>query len=294
VRDELSARAKQENRSMSRVAHWRFALVFALALVPATAQAEGGLFGAIMNFLGGGHAAQEQAAPPPPGPAAANPLDLPGLNSQPLPPSHGGPQVAYCVRTCDGRYFPLPRNAGGANSTPAKICNSLCPTAETKIYSGSNIENAAASDGTRYSSLKNAFVYREHLIEGCSCNGGDGAGNTAINVKADPTLRPGDIVVTANGPVVFRGGKGEMHQTSDFMPAADGTRLSAKMRDKVAAIKVASPGGAPIASPIDVAHAAPPAEPVSPAVTAAQIFDFKDFTASELRGSTAMGYNGQQ
>lgn len=279
---------------MSRVAHWRFALVFALALVPATAQAEGGLFGAIMNFLGGGHAAQEQAAPPPPGPAAANPLDLPGLNSQPLPPSHGGPQVAYCVRTCDGRYFPLPRNAGGANSTPAKICNSLCPTAETKIYSGSNIENAAASDGTRYSSLKNAFVYREHLIEGCSCNGGDGAGNTAINVKADPTLRPGDIVVTANGPVVFRGGKGEMHQTSDFMPAADGTRLSAKMRDKVAAIKVASPGGAPIASPIDVAHAAPPAEPVSPAVTAAQIFDFKDFTASELRGSTAMGYNGQQ
>jgi hypothetical protein len=283
---------------VSSVAHQRFALIFATALlVPATAQAEGGLFGAIMNFLGGGHPQQEQAPPPPPpGPSAANPLDFPGFNSQPVAPSRGGPQVAYCVRTCDGRYFPLPRNAGGANSTPAKICNSMCPTAETKIYSGSNIESAAASDGSRYSSLKNAFVYREHLVEGCSCNGGDGAGNTAIDVKADPTLRPGDIVVTANGPVVFKGGKGEIHQTSDFMPAADITRLSAKMRDKVAAIKVARSSGAPMASPMDVAvaPAVPTSEPVSPAVTAAKIFDFKDFTASELRGSTAMGYNGQQ
>jgi hypothetical protein len=306
VRDGYSARAKQEIRNVSRIAHWRLALVFALALVPATAQAEGGLFGAILNFFGGGRPAQEQAAPAPlpPGPSAANPLDLPSLNSQPVAPSHGGPQVAYCVRTCDGRYFPLPKNAGGANSTPAKICSALCPTAETKIYSGSNIENAAAADGSRYSTLKNAFVYREHLVEGCSCNGGDGAGNTAIDIKADPTLRPGDIVVTANGPVVFKGGKGGTHLRSDFEPAADGGRLSAKMRDKVTAIKVARPDGAPIASPMDIAHASPQAvpvvtpivtgEPVSPAVTAAKIFDFKDFAASELRGSTAMGYNGQQ
>jgi Protein of unknown function (DUF2865) len=289
---------------VSRIVHWRFALVLAATLfVPATAQAEGGLFGAIMNFLGGGRPAQDQAAPmpQPPGPSAANPLDLPGLNSQAVAPSHGGPQVAYCVRTCDGRYFPLPRNAGGANSTPAKICNSMCPTAETKIYSGSTIENAAAADGSRYSSLKNAFVYREHLIEGCSCNGGDGAGNTVIDIKSDPTLRPGDIVVTANGPVVFKGGKGGTYNTSDFSPAADSMRLSANMRDKMTAMKVAKPGNAPIASPMDIAHVssaqilpAAASEPVSPAMTAAKIFEFKDFNPSELRGSTAMGYNGPQ
>ena len=72
-----------------------------------------------------------------------------------------------------------------------------------------------------------------------------------------------------------------------------------KLRDKVTAIKVARPSGAPIASPIDVAHApelAPAAksEPASPAATAAQIFDFRDFAASELRGSAAMGFNGPQ
>jgi len=278
---------------VSRISHWRFALLFAATLIPATAQAEGGLFGAILQLFGGGRPAQAPMAPPPPGPSASNPLDFPGLNSQPVAPSHGGPQVAYCVRTCDGRYFPLPRNAGGANSTPAKICNALCPTAETKIYSGNNIETAAAPDGSRYSSLKNAFVYRGRLIEGCSCNGGDGAGNAAIDVKTDPTLRPGDIVVTTNGPVVFKGGKGGANKSSDFSPAADGALLSAKMRDKVTAIKVARPGSAPVASPLGVAPLAK-SEPVSPAARAAQVFDFKDFSASELRGSTAMGYNGQQ
>jgi hypothetical protein len=69
--------------------------------------------------------------------------------------------------------------------------------------------------------------------------------------------------------------------------------MSAKMRDRVAAIKVA-PSGSLVASPLDIAHTAPAAEPVSPAIAAAKIFDFKDFTASELRDSTAMGYNGQQ
>src|SRR5438477_8934546 len=108
----IPARAKQENRNVSHVAAWRFApLLAAAALVPATAQAEG-LFGAILNLFGGGRPAQEPAAPPPPGPAAANPLDFPGLNGQPVAPSHGGPQVAYCVRTCDGRYFPMPKSAG--------------------------------------------------------------------------------------------------------------------------------------------------------------------------------------
>ena len=279
---------------MSCIAHWRFALVFAVALVPATAQAEGGFFGAIMNLFGGGRPAQApMAPPPPPGPAAMNPLDFPGLNAQPVPPSAGGPQVAFCVRTCDGRYFPLPKNAGGGNATPAKICSAMCPTAETKIYSGNNIENAFAPDASRYASLKNAFVYRERLVEGCSCNGGDSAGNATIDISADPTLRPGDIVVTGNGPVVFKGGKAGAHKSSDFSPAADSAGLSAKMRDKVTAIKVAKPGNAPVASPLDVTPAAT-AAPVSPAVTAAHIFDFKDFTAAELRGSAAMGFNSQQ
>jgi len=288
---------------VSGIAHSRFALALVFALViPTAAQAEGGLFGAIINMFGGGR----PAAPPPPvqpvqSVPGANPFDFLGINpgNQAVPPAAGGPHVGYCVRTCDGRYFPLSKTGGSGNATPAKICNSLCPTAETKIYSGNNIENAVAPDGTRYSSLKNAFLYREKLVDGCTCNGGDSTGNAKIDVKADPTLRPGDIVVTGNGPMVFKGGKGDTYKGSDFSPAAD-SRLSGTMRDKVSAIKVAKPGNAPLAGSQDFPQTPQPAiaaakqEAASPAAKAAQIFDFKDFNASDLRGTTAMGYTIQQ
>jgi Protein of unknown function (DUF2865) len=278
---------------MSRFARPRLALLLAAVMaIPATAQAEG-LFGAILNFLGGGRPAQEQPAPPPPQqpfPSASNPLDRPGLNSQPVPPSRGGQQVAYCVRTCDGRYFPMPRNTG-ANATPAKICGAMCPTAETKIYFGNAIENAVAADGNRYSSLKNAFLYREKLVEGCSCNGGDATGNTPIDIRADPTLHSGDIVVTGNGPMVFKagnGGKGDARKRGELAPTTDA---------KLSAIKVARPGNAPIASPQNVVHApvaAAKGDTVSPVARVNQIFDFKDFDDATPWSPSALGYNGQQ
>jgi hypothetical protein len=287
---------------VSRLGSLRIAIALALivALVPLSAHAEGGFFGLIFNLFGSRPA--QEAAPPAAPPSASAPAEMPGLHA-PSIPSAGGPQVAYCVRTCDGRYFPLPRNAGGANSTPAKICNALCPTAETKIFSGNNIDNAVAQDGVRYTALKNAYVYRERLVDGCTCKGDEPGGNMPIDVSSDPTLRPGDIVVTTNGPVVFKGSKNGKYQSGDFAPVND-TKLSAKMRDKVTAIKVARPGGAPIASPQDFAQArakgaepvsaAPAAEPESPAAAAAQIFDFKDFDANPPRGARAMGYSGQQ
>src|SRR5882672_6176661 len=37
---------------------------------------------------------------------------------------------AYCVRTCDGRYFPLPASD---NQSRAATCSNLCPASETKI-----------------------------------------------------------------------------------------------------------------------------------------------------------------
>ena len=48
--------------------------------------------------------------------------------------------------------------------------------------------------GQRYADLENAFVYRQRIVEGCSCNGKDSFGLARIDVASDPTLRPGDIV----------------------------------------------------------------------------------------------------
>ena len=105
---------------------------------------------------------------------------------------------SYCVRLCDGRHFPIQHNA---NASPAQLCNSLCPAAETKVFSGSEIGRSAARDGTRYSSLQNAFAYRTRIVESCTCNGKDSFGTAAIDASADPTLRKGDIVATADTQV---------------------------------------------------------------------------------------------
>ncbi len=56
--------------------------------------------------------------------------------------SQSGPAVAYCVRTCDGRFFPLQRTSG---ANPTQICSAMCPAAATKVYSGSSIEYATGS-----------------------------------------------------------------------------------------------------------------------------------------------------
>ena len=53
--------------------------------------------------------------------------------------SYGGGQ-AYCVRSCDGRYFPI---TGPDNQSRAASCNSFCPASETRLVYGSNIDSAA-------------------------------------------------------------------------------------------------------------------------------------------------------
>jgi hypothetical protein len=164
------------------------------------------------------------------------------------PPSDqkpGGPAVAYCVRVCDGRYFPVPSNAGAPNSSPDKICSALCPASPTKVYTGSEIEQASAADGSSYSKLANAFVYRERMVPDCTCTGKDIGGTAAMDIQSDPTLRPGDIVVTKDGLMVFKGSKQVPYQTSDFIPPEDYKGLPAGVRRTLAELRVASePDGA--------------------------------------------------
>jgi hypothetical protein len=207
--------------------------VFVLTAPSAPAVAEGGLFGAILNALGRAIAPPHHSAPLPievPG----NPLSNAFAPGSEIKPAEGGPQVAFCVRTCDGRYFPIVKSA---EVTLAKMCHAMCPAAETEIYSGSNIENAVSQRGNRYTSLANAFLYREKMVEGCSCNGKSPVGTASIDYRNDPTLRPGDIVMTEDGPVVFRGAVAPAHKMSDFVPVKDSKRVSDSVRTKVIALK---------------------------------------------------------
>jgi hypothetical protein len=114
--------------------------------------------------------------------------------------------ISFCVRTCDGRYFPAP--SASDKQSRAEGCENLCPTSETKLFSGNSIDDASSRDGKPYSALVNAFRYRKELVAGCTCNGKDG-GLASIKIEDDKTLRQGDIVATAKGlEVVNHAGNG--------------------------------------------------------------------------------------
>ncbi|GLR95572.1 hypothetical protein GCM10007858_32080 [Bradyrhizobium liaoningense] len=110
-----------------------------------------------------------------------------------------GAGTAYCVRGCDGRYFPA---QGTDAASKAQSCKSFCPASETSLVYGSNIDDATTENGKSYSDLPNAFRYRNEIVAGCTCNGKDPAGLAQVKVEDDPTLRKGDIVAGANGLVV--------------------------------------------------------------------------------------------
>lgn len=115
------------------------------------------------------------------------------------PPRPTQSAAAYCVRTCDGRYFPI---NGGSNQSRAENCKSFCPASETKVVFGAGIDNARTDTGKPYSELPNAFRYRNELVAGCTCNGKDSGGLAQVNIKDDPTVRRGDKVANADGKLI--------------------------------------------------------------------------------------------
>jgi Protein of unknown function (DUF2865) len=133
---------------------------------------------------------------------------------------YGGGQ-AYCVRSCDGRYFPI---SGPDNQSKAASCNNFCPAAETRLVYGSAIDNAATETGKRYSELPNAFRFRNEIVAGCTCNGKDQIGLAPVAIEKDPTLRKGDLVAGANGLVVANGGADRRGAQLNFSPASDRLR----------------------------------------------------------------------
>jgi len=214
-------------RRRSGALNWRSALLGAALAVgagltaPDAARAQG-----FFDFLFGGPQRppppSPEPAPPPPaiGRVAPAPLGQERVNEGVGSTGHG---VAFCVRLCDGQHFPLEQMA---NATPVDTCHAICPSSQTKVYFGAEIGGAVARDGARYSELNTAFLYRKQLVANCTCNGRDPFGLATLDVKTDPTLRPGDIISTKEGLETFSGKSGQSGTFTPVSPSALGPQLN--------------------------------------------------------------------
>ena len=202
-------------------------LAHSVALAPRAASAEG-----LFDFFFGGFQKQQQRAS-----SQANFFADPfGLN-QPTPPrpvaSASGP--AFCVRSCDGKYFPLARG----NATPVQMCQAFCPASATKVFFGSTIDGAYSGNGEHYADSENAYGYRKAMRADCTCNGRGPAGLAPVDLTLDTSLRPGDVIATTNGLVAYSGVKGGAGQTAEFTPVASYPGLTAEVRARLGEMKVA-------------------------------------------------------
>ena len=187
--------------------------------MPAPASAQG-LFGFLF-----GHSRHSAPQPAPSMPRVHSYAD-PGDPQRTDPGERsaiGGPAVAYCVRTCDGHFFPIqrmracrrsrsasrsarrrrPRSIPAAPSPPPmRRTASAIPTCRTHSPIATRWSRTAAATARPLSASSN------------------------MDVKTDPTLRPGDIVATREGLAQVRGGRGAAR--AEFTPISK----SALMADK--------------------------------------------------------------
>jgi hypothetical protein len=154
-------------------------------------------------------------APPPGVRITVHPRADTGLPGDGSAPTASGPYAAYCVRTCDGRFFPMPASSG---KSEIERCRNLCPTADIKVFYGTSIDGAASSEGRAYNALPNAFRYRNELVDKCTCNGTSHLGLAKIAIADDPTLRVGDIVTDAQGILVVTETRSSARRGPRFRP----------------------------------------------------------------------------
>ncbi len=122
--------------------------------------------------------------------------------------SSGGLQYAtMCVRKCDGYYFPINPNSGTEDlAEDEEICQALCPGQDTELYVFQVPQETPAQmrslSGAPYTSLANAYLFRQQNNPACSCDASGGQpGNPeqALSGSQLEDLTPG---ATATYPAI--------------------------------------------------------------------------------------------
>ena len=131
-----------------------------------------------------------------------------GIGSNPgAPPADLGPASGtyrtVCVRTCDGGYFPISFATTAARfPDDEKTCKALCPATEANLYAyrnpGEDMNQAVSVSGQPYTSLANAFHFRQEFNPSCSCKAAGQSWADALKNIDDKAAaeQQGDIIVT--------------------------------------------------------------------------------------------------
>jgi hypothetical protein len=145
-----------------------------------------------------------------------------------------------CVRLCDGSFFPTATTSGGDAA-----CAAQCPDAPTALYTmpTDRIEDAVSSAGKPYTMLPVAKRYQNSVENTCACHR-DNVASRAKELLHDPTLRKGDVVMTATGFRVYEGSGYSAAAEKDFVSLPQAGGVPRDERATLAAMERATAAGA--------------------------------------------------
>jgi hypothetical protein len=148
---------------------------------------------------------------------------------------------SVCVRLCDGFFFPTSTTAGGDAA-----CTAQCPDAPVALYSmpTDKIDDAVSLSGAKYTALPVANRHETSYDATCTCHR-DLSASRIADLLRDPTLRKGDLVMTADGFKVFEGANAGAAHPSDFVALARATNVPRDERAALVAMEHSSAGREP-------------------------------------------------
>ena len=251
MRQVLAVVTKRRRSRMAVLLGGLVALVAAGSLVASGVRAQQNIFSPFEALFGVRQAPVALAAPIAPRPVIVHrrPVRRPVAQARPALHAVRPPAVrqAFCVRLCDGYFFPLAPAARG-RGTQAASCAATCPGAQTAVYVGSRgsdkiADATALRDGRRYSALPTALAYTRLVNHACTCSGPAAPGTDLMAILHDMTLRRGDAVMTAGGFRIFGGPKEAVHTARDFHPLARSHDIDRRLRGTLRTLEVASLAG---------------------------------------------------
>jgi Protein of unknown function (DUF2865) len=159
---------------------------------------------------------------------------------------------AVCVRLCDGAFFPMtsaPRPGAGVDDE--EMCQVQCPGTEVALFHmrDDRIENAVSPSGRTYSSLPNALRFRTRFDSACTCRPPNGSWAATFADRVDPTLRPGDQVVSAEQARLLSMPAAQRANARDEIAAEQRARRETDRQSRIEAARAR--GGAPATIGLD-------------------------------------------
>jgi len=130
-----------------------------------------------------------------------------------------------CVRTCDGFYFPVSYStAAGRFREDEQTCQRMCPASEVVLFTyrnpGEDVSQAVSIGGQPYTSLPNAFRYRQEFNPACACRRPGESWAEALKNVDDTTVERGDIIVTDENAKALSQPRSEPRATKQSARAA--------------------------------------------------------------------------